>query len=66
MSLAGVYLTVGEVADLLCLSRHAVYKMIERGQLPGVIRLRTRLRIEREALVHWVDQNRAPSLTGGQ
>ena len=60
------YLTVGEVADLLRLSRPAVYKMIERGQLPGVIRLRTRLRIEREALVHWVDQNRAPSLTGGQ
>jgi excisionase family DNA binding protein len=62
----GTYLTVAEVADLLRLSRHAAYKMIERGQLAGVVRIGTRLRIERETLVHSLHQNRTPSLIGGQ
>jgi len=60
------YLTVREVADVLRTSPGAIYKMVERGQLPGVIRLGTRLRFDGPSLVHWVDQNRAPSLSGGQ
>ena len=32
-------LTSGEVAALLRTTRRAVYAMVERGQLPGVVRL---------------------------
>ena len=35
-----VLLTVDEAADLLRTTRRAIYAMIERRQLPGVIRLR--------------------------
>ena len=34
-----VFLTVDETADLLRTSRKAIYAMIERGLLPGVVRL---------------------------
>ena len=58
-------LTVAEVATVLRTTREAVYKLVERGQLPGVIRLRKRVLVERESLVHWVHQNRTPSSAGG-
>ena len=64
--MAAPLLTVAEVAEVLRTSPAAIYKMVERGQLPGVIRLRKRLLVDREVLVHWVHQNRTPSLTGGQ
>jgi excisionase family DNA binding protein len=35
-----VLLTVDEAADLLRTTRRAIYAMIERRQLPGVIRVR--------------------------
>jgi excisionase family DNA binding protein len=38
-----VLLTVDEAADLLRTTRRAIYAMIERRQLPGVIRLRRRV-----------------------
>ena len=57
-------LTVAEVATVLRTTREAVYKLVERGQLPGVIRLRKRVLVERESLVHWVNQNRTPSSRG--
>ena len=57
-------LTVAEVATVLRTTREAVYKLVERGQLPGVIRLRKRVLVERESLVHWVHQNRTPSSRG--
>ena len=57
-------LTVAEVATVLRTTREAVYKLVERGQLPGVIRLRKRVLVERESLVHWVHQNRTPSSQG--
>ena len=58
-------LTVAEVATVLRTTREAVYKLVERGQLPGVIRLRKRVLVERESLVQWVHQNRTPSSAGG-
>jgi excisionase family DNA binding protein len=61
-----VLMTVDEVATLLRVSSAAVYKMVERDEVPGVIRIKKRLRFEREVLVHWLHQNRTPSLTGGQ
>ena len=59
-----VLLTVAEPAALLRASRKAVYAMVERGQLPGVIRIGRRLLFRRDALVDWLDESCA-SLPGG-
>ena len=53
-------LTVDEAAALLRTSRRAIYAMVERGQIPGVIRLQRRLLIRADRLVHWLDQKCAP------
>ena len=55
-------LTVDEAADFLRTTRRAIYAMIERGQLPGIIRLRRRILFRADELVHWLDQKHAPSL----
>jgi len=49
-------LTVDEASALLRTSRRAIYAMVERGQIPGVIRLRRRLLFRADQLVHWLDQ----------
>ena len=59
-------MTVDDVAAWLRVSRAAIYKMVERGQVPGVRRLGRKLYFHRASLVDWLDQNPAPSLTGGQ
>ena len=51
-----VLLTVDEAADFLRTTRRAVYAMIERRQLPGVIRIRRRVLLRADDLVHWLDQ----------
>ena len=56
-----VLLTVGEAAELLRTTRRAIYAMIERHQLPGVIRIRRRVLFRADDLLHWLDQKRAPS-----
>ena len=56
-----VLLTVDEAADLLRTTRRAIYAMIERRQLPGVIRLRRRVLLRADDLLDWLDQKRAPS-----
>jgi excisionase family DNA binding protein len=55
-------LTVDDVADLLRTTRRAVYAMVERRQLPGVIRIRRRVLFRTDDLLEWLDQKRAPSL----
>ena len=54
-------LTVDEAATLLRTTRRAIYAMIERRQLPGVIRIRRRVLFRANDLLHWLDQKRAPS-----
>ena len=54
-------LTSQEVADLLRTSTKSIYAMVERGQLPGVLRIGRRLLVRRDALVDWLDQKDAPS-----
>lgn len=54
-------LTVDEAAALLRTTRCAIYAMIERRQLPGVIRIRRRVLFSADDLLHWLDQKRAPS-----
>ena len=56
-----VLLTVDEAAGLLRTTRRGIYAMIERRQLPGVIRIRRRVLVRAEDLLHWLDQKRAPS-----
>lgn len=56
-----VLLTVDEAAALLRTTRRAIYAMIERRHLPGVIRIRRRVLFRADDLLHWLDQKRAPS-----
>ena len=56
-----ILLTVDEAADLLRTTRRAIYAMIERRQLPGVIRIRRRVLLRADDLLHWLNQKRAPS-----
>ena len=56
-----VLLTVDEAAALLRTTRRAIYAMIERRQLPGVIRIRRRVLFRADDLLDWLDQKRAPS-----
>jgi excisionase family DNA binding protein len=56
-----VLLTVDEAANLLRTTRRAIYAMIERRQLPGVIRIGRRVLLRAADLLHWLDQKRAPS-----
>ena len=54
-------LTADEAADLLRTTRRAIYAMVERGQLPGVVRVRRRVLLKSDALLHWLEQKSAPS-----
>jgi excisionase family DNA binding protein len=54
-------LTPREAASVLRVTAKAIYTMIERGQLPGVIRVGRRLRIDTRVLLHWLDRKCAPS-----
>jgi len=57
-----VLLTTGETADLLRTSKKAIYAMVERGQLPGVVRIGRRVLIREDALLDWLGQKSTPSL----
>ena len=59
-----VLLTVDEAADLLRTTRRAIYAMIERRQLPGVIRVRRRVLLRADDLLDWLEQKCAPSRGG--
>ena len=54
-------LNVDEAADLLRTSRRAIYAMIARRQLPGVVRIRRRVLVLSADLLDWLHQKRAPS-----
>ena len=54
-------LLVGEVAAILRTSPKAVYAMVERGLLPGVVRIGRRVLVQRDDLVDWLSQKSAPS-----
>ena len=56
-----VLLTVDEAASLLRTTRKAIYAMVERKQLPGVVRLGRRVLIRSEVLLNSLSQSRASS-----
>jgi excisionase family DNA binding protein len=51
-----VLLTIDEVGTLLRTSRKAIYTMVERGQLPGVVRIGRRVLVREDALLDWLGQ----------
>ena len=57
-----VLLDTAQVAEVLRTSKKAVYAMVERRQLPGVIRLGRRVLFREDALVNWLGQKSSPSL----
>jgi excisionase family DNA binding protein len=57
-----VLLTVDDAAELLRTSKRAIYAMIERRQLPGVVRIGRRVLPRADDLLHWLDQKTASSL----
>ena len=57
-------LTIDEVGTVLRTSRKAIYAMVERGQLPGVVRIGRRLLVREDALLDWLGQKSTPSLEG--
>ena len=61
MTRVPVLLTPTEVAVLLRTSRKAIYTMIERAQLPGIVRIGRRVLIRQDALLDFLDHNSAPS-----
>ena len=54
-------LSAVDVAVWLRKTPKAVYAMIERAQLPGVVRIGRRVLFRSDDLLHWLDQKRAPS-----
>lgn len=61
MSDAYELLCVGEVATFLRTTPKAIYAMVERHSLPGVVRIGRRVLVRREVLLDWLHQKSAPS-----
>jgi excisionase family DNA binding protein len=61
-----ILMTVDDVAELLRTTKRAVYAMIERRQLPGIVRIGRRVLVRADDLLHWIDQKSAPSLRSEQ
>ena len=59
-------LTVDDVAELLRTTRRAVYAMVERRQLPGIVRIGRRVLVRADELLHWLNQKSASSLRSEQ
>lgn len=56
---AALFLTVPETAAMLRTTPKAVYCMIERGQLAGVVRLGRRVLFNRDALLSSLNEKRS-------
>jgi excisionase family DNA binding protein len=54
-------LTPTEVAGLLRTSKTAIYARIERGQLPGVVRVGRRVLVRESDLLQWLTPELPPS-----
>jgi excisionase family DNA binding protein len=59
-------LTVDDAAEFLRTTRRAIYAMIERHQLPGIVRIGRRVLLRADELVHWLNQKSASSLRSEQ
>lgn len=58
-------LTVADVAIALRTSAKAIYSMVERGQIRGIVRIGRRVLFRRDLLLLWLEeQSGAPSPEG--
>ena len=62
MSNAHEFLRVDEVALLLRTTPKAIYAMVERRSLPGVVRIGRRVLVRSDVLLNWLHQTSTPSL----
>ena len=62
MTRTPILLTPNEVAELLRTSRKAIYTMVERDQLPGIVRIGRRVLIRQDSLLDWLRRKSTPSL----
>jgi excisionase family DNA binding protein len=53
--------TVDDVAQLLRTTNRAIYAMVERHQLPGIVRIGRRVLFRTVDLLDWLNQKSAPS-----
>ncbi|PRP90662.1 Helix-turn-helix domain protein [Enhygromyxa salina] len=53
-------LCADEVANLLRITRKAVYCMVDRGQLPGVTKIGRRVRFHRDSILTWLERQQQP------
>ena len=51
-------LRADEVAQILRVSRKAVYCMVDRGEIPGVTKIGRRIRFHRDDLLAWLEAQR--------
>ena len=51
-----IFLTAEEAASLLRLSKWAVYRMLEKQQIPGARKVAGKWRISRRKLVRWIEE----------
>jgi excisionase family DNA binding protein len=56
-----LFLKVPEVAALLRTTTKAVYALVERQQLPGVVRLGRRVLVRQDSLLEWLSRKAVPS-----
>jgi len=56
-----VLLTVDDVAQLLRTTNRAIYAMVERHQLPCIVRIGRRVLFRTADLLDWLNQKSAPS-----
>jgi len=56
-------LDADDVASLLRTTRGAVYAMVERRQIPGVMRIGRRVRFRRDTLLTWLGGLEEPDPT---
>jgi excisionase family DNA binding protein len=52
-------LKIDEAAALLSLGRATAYQMVQRGEMPGVVRLGRSVRISADALRTWIREQSA-------
>ena len=56
-----ILLTVDDVAQVLRTTDRAIYAMVERRQLPGIVRIGRRVLFRSADLLDWLNQKSAPS-----
>lgn len=60
---AGEVLTVPELAQLLRIGRNSAYEAIQRGEIPGVVRIGRTVRVSKATVLRWMGQGASSERT---